>query len=269
MLKNALRVTALAASAAIATSTFLPASTTPAQASSTSGSATTQTAAVADKLLPGQKLKPGQYILSQNGRYTLKMENSGVLRLAQRSVQPDLWTSGTYFPGSVAVMGTDGNLAIIYGRTQIGWIGATASPGAYLRLPNTGNLEVVNSKGKAVWNRHMVIGTLTPSFQIHAVDPGGREVILYSSNRVYTLQLRADGNLVLLKSGKTVLWSSGTKGWVESSARVRSDGVFEITNRDGDIVWSIESYRARNVLQLRDDGKLLLINGRTIVRTLH
>lgn len=269
MVKKTLRAAALAASVATIAAGAAVLATAPASAASASSTSTAQTAAVADRLLPGQKLKPGQYIRSQNAQYTLKMENTGLLRLAKRGVQPDLWTSGTYFPGSVAVLGSDGVLAIIYGRTQIGSIGAKGSTGAYLRLPNTGNLELINANGKAAWNRHMVIQTLTPSFQIHAVDPGGREVIMYSRNRVYTLQMRTDGNLVLLKSGKTVLWSTGTKSGPESQARVRSDGVFETTNRDGDITWSIEVYRAGTVLQLRDDGKLLLIHGRTVVRTLH
>lgn len=166
-------------------------------------------------------------------------------------------------------MGQGGSLEIIYGRTKIWSIGAN-SPGAKLVLPDTGNLAIYNTRGKAVWNRHMVIGTLMPGSKIRGVDTYGRDVTMYSLKRLYTLQMRADGSLVLLRSGTTtVLWSSNTPGWPNSTAWVRPDGRFGVLNQNGEETYVYDTRRPGTVLQLRDDGHLLLIYGRTTVKVLH
>jgi len=268
MLKTKLRAAvALAATAAtIATGAALLAAA-PANAATTGTAASTQAAAISDTLLPGQKLLPGQYIRSKSGVYGLAMTKYGTLGVSQRGVGSLLW-SASFRPGVVAVMGTGGTLNIIYGRTQIASIGAK-SAGAKLVLPNTGNLEIVNTRGKAIWNRHMIIDILTPGFKILPVDAFGGGVTLYSPNHLYTLVMRTDGDLVLLQNGKTILWRTGTAGHPGSSAWIQSDGAFETINRDGDSVWRWESRRPGTVVQLRDDGRLQLVNGRTVVKILH
>ena len=233
-----------------------------------SAQAEAKTVAVSDTLLPGQKLMAGQYIRSKSGVFTLIMDTRGEAKLFQRGVSWRLWTSGTRRAGSVLVMGTDGTLQMIYGRTKF-WSMSIKSAGAKLVLPDTGNLAIYNTRGKANWNRHMVVGTLMPQSNLHAPDPAGREVIMYSVNRVYTLKFTTTGNLRLLKNGTTVLWSTGDKGAPESRAWVGPSGTFYAVNKDGDITWWYESHSAGNVLQLRDDGHLLLVNGRTVVKTFH
>jgi hypothetical protein len=100
-------------------------------------------------------------------------------------------------------------------------------------LGSDDDLAIYNTRGKAVWNRHMVIGTLMPGSQIRGVDTAGRDVTMYSVNRVYTVQMRADGNLVLLRNGKTVLWSSNTTSWPNSSAWISPAGRFAVRNQNG------------------------------------
>ncbi|WP_329004102.1 hypothetical protein OHA18_11950 [Kribbella sp. NBC_00709] len=221
---------------------------------------------MSDTLLPGQKLLAGQYIRSRSGVFTLIMDTRGEAKLFQRGVSWRLWSSGVGRAGSVLVMGTDGTLQMIYGRTKI-WSMSIKSAGAKLVLPDTGNLAIYNTRGKANWNRHMVVGTLMPQSQIHAPDPAGREVIMYSVNRVYTLKFLTTGNLVLLKNGTTVLWSTGKKGAPESYGSVGPEGTFYTFNNFGDITWMYDTRRAGSVVQLRDDGHLVMVNGRTVVKT--
>jgi hypothetical protein len=222
--------------------------------------------AVSDTLLPGQKLMAGQYIRSKSGVFTLIMDTRGEAKLYQRGVSWRLWSTGNGRAGSVLVMGTDGTLQMIYGRTKI-WSMSIKSAGAKLVLPDTGNLAIYNTRGKANWNRHMVIGTLMPQSQLHAPDPEGREVIMYSVNRIYTLKFLTTGNLVLYKNGTTVLWSTGMKGWPESYGSVAPDGTFYNFNNFGDVTWMYDSGRPGSVLQLTDDGHLRMVNGRTVVKT--
>lgn len=223
-------------------------------------------AAVKDTLLPGQKLLAVQSIKSASGVYTLTMQRNGNVTLLQRGTRDPLWMTNTYRPGAVLVMGTDGVMRVIYGRTTI-WSMGAASPQAKLVLPNTGLLGIYNTRGKAVWNRHMVIGTLMPNALLRAPDSLGRDVTMYSTNHVYTLQLLANGNLAFLKNGRTVLWSTGKTGWPESRASIDSSGRFDTLNRDGDETWGYDSRRAGTVVQIRNDGHFLLISGRTVVKT--
>ncbi|HEY9339251.1 MAG TPA: hypothetical protein VIQ79_32730 [Kribbella sp.] len=231
-----------------------------------SAQAEAKTVAVSDTLLPGQKLMAGQYIRSKSGVFTLIMDTRGEAKLFQRGVSWRLWTSGTRRAGSVLVMGTDGTLQMIYGRTKF-WSMSIKSAGAKLVLPDTGNLAIYNTRGKANWNRHMVIGTLMPESQLHAPDPAGREVIMYSVNRIYTLKFLTTGNLVMYKNGTTVLWSTGHKGAPESYGYVGPNGTFYTFNNFGDITWMYETRRAGSVLQLTDDGHLRMVNGKTVVKT--
>ncbi|WP_410786341.1 hypothetical protein [Kribbella sp. C-35] len=231
-----------------------------------SAPAEAKTVAVSDTLLPGQKLMALQSIKSASGVFTLTMQRNGNVTLLQRGVGQALWMSGTYWPGSVLVMAADGTMRIIYGRTQV-WSMGAASPQAKLVLPNTGLLAIYNTRGKAVWNRHMVIGTLMVGAMLHAPDALGRDVTLYSLDHVYTLRLLTNGNMVFQKNGTTVLWSTGKTGYPESFANIDPNGLFATYNRAGDGTWDFSTRRPGTVVQIRNDGHFLLINGRTIVKT--
>jgi hypothetical protein len=233
-----------------------------------SAPAEAKTVAVSDTLLPGQKLTALQSIKSASGVFTLTMQRSGNVTLLQRGVADPLWTSGTYRPGAVLVMAADGTLRIIYGRTQI-WSMGAASPQAKLVLPNTGLLAIYNTRGKAVWNRHMVIGTLMVGALLRSPDALGRDVTMYSLDHVYTLKLLTNGNLVFQKNGTTVLWSTGKTQYPESSAWINPNGLWSTYNRDGEGTWGFETHKPNTVVQIRNDGSYLLVNGRTVVKRFH
>ncbi|TCC43032.1 hypothetical protein [Kribbella sindirgiensis] len=233
-----------------------------------SAPAEAKTVAVSDTLLPGQKLMAGQYIRSKSGVFTLIMQPRGDAKLYQRGVKAPLWASGTWRPNSVLVMGTDGTLQVIYGRTKV-WSMSIKSVGAKLVLPNDGKLAIYNTRGKANWNRHMVIGTLMPQSKIAAADAYWDEVIMYSVNRVYTLKFQPNGNLVLFRNGTTALWSTGVTKASEAYGWVGPNGDFATVNAFGDLTFFYETRRPGSVLQLRDDGHLVMVNGRTVVKTFH
>jgi hypothetical protein len=225
-----------------------------------------KTVAVSDTLLPGQKLMTLQSIKSQSGVFTLTMQRSGNVTLLQRGVTQPLWISGTYRPGSVLVMAADGTMRIIWGRTQI-WSMGAASPNAKLVLPNTGLLAIYNTRGMAVWNRHMVIGTLMVGAVLRAPDALGRDVTLYSLDHVYSLRVLTSGDMVFRKNGTTVLWRTGKNAGPEAYANIDPNGSFCTFNNANDCVWEFATYRPGTVVQIRNDGHFLLINGRTIVKT--
>jgi len=239
----------------------------PAQAATTVAESTTQATAISNTLLPGQRLLSGQYIRSTDRQWTLVMRASGNLEYV-RTGTGKVWESGTARAGSVMVMEKDGGFSLVHGRTKY-WIGgAKASPNAKLVLPNDGLMAIYNTAGRSVWNFKMVIETMSPGVQIHAPGAWG-PIVLFSRSRVYSLQMRPNGALQLMKNNQTLLWTAPYKPSPESTALLYADGTFAVHNNFNIPYWSIVTNRAGTVLQLRDDGKLLLIHGRTVVKVLY
>ncbi|WBQ04879.1 hypothetical protein [Kribbella sp. CA-293567] len=267
MIKTTLRsvATLAAAVATVATGTAL--TTAPAQAATTSSVSSAATTAISNTLLPGQRLLSGQYIRSTDRQWTLVMRATGNVELV-RTGTGRVWETGTARAGSVLVMEKDGGLSIVHGRTKY-WIGgAKASPNAKLVLPTDGLLTIQNTAGRSVWNYKMIIETMSPGSRIYS--PGGSwgPVVLFSRSRVYSLQMRPTGALQLLQNNKTVLWTAPYKPFVDYWAFLSPAGTFGVEETFGS-PWAIVTKKPGTVLQLRDDGKLLLIHGRTVVKALH
>jgi hypothetical protein len=261
---SAVLAAALAAAAALVV--------TPAQAtttSTTSTNSTTQVTAIADQLLPGQRLLPRQSIRSKDGQWVLVMRVTGRLELVRNSSATPEWSIDTARKGSVLRMETDGTLSIIYGRTKV-WSAGAKSPNAKLLLPSDGLLKIVTPQGGSVWNRHMVIETLWAGSELFEAGPRNIAVSLFSRSKVYTLQMRPNGNLELMKDNKTLLWRAPNPGRIQGSvARLTPDGTFAVYNNMNDPTWTVVTNMPGTVLQLRDDGSLLLIRGRTVAKKLH
>ncbi|GAA0943259.1 hypothetical protein GCM10009554_36430 [Kribbella koreensis] len=241
--------------------------TTPAQAAPTT---TTSTTAIADQLLPGQRLTAGQYIRSKDHQWILVMRATGKLELLRPGTGTYEWAINTERKGSVLRMETDGSLSIIYGRTKVWSGGAKASPKAKLVLPNDGLLKIVTPLGKSVWNRHMIIETMWPGSELWAAGPRNIAVSVFSPSKVYTLQLRPNGDLELMKNNKTLLWRAPDPSKTpDSIARLTPDGTFAVYNNFNLPTWSVGGKKPGTVVQVRDDGSLVLIWGRTLVKKLH
>ncbi|MFF0338543.1 hypothetical protein [Kribbella sp. NPDC004875] len=220
------------------------------------GTASTSTTAVSSVLKSGEYLKPGQYRRSPNGVYTLIMQTDGNAVLYKGRTA--LWASMTNRKSSTLIMQRDGNLVVISGRTPVWASNTGGSTGAYLAVQSDSNLVIYNTRNKAVWYRHMVIGTLGSGRLLHPYD------MLFSPNRVFRLQMQTDGNLVMVKNGKTPVWSTKTV----------SKGAYAVMQQDGNLVvysaakralWSSKTTRRGSVLQMNNDGRLVIVYGRTAI----
>lgn len=231
----------------------------PATASATTSVATgsTQTTAVTDVLRPGQSLKAGQYIRSKNGVYTFVMQADGNAVLIKG--RTPLWSTATNRRGSVLVMQKDGNLVVVYGRTRIWATNTDGSTGAALAVQNDNNLVIYNSRGKAVWYKNMVIGTLGSNRVLKPYQ------LLISRNRIYRLNMQSDGNLVLVKINKTILWNSKTGGRPGAFAVMQADGNLVVYSAKNVALWHSSTARKGSVLVMQDDGNAVIVYGRTPV----
>jgi hypothetical protein len=104
-----------------------------------------------DRLGPGQELRSGMRLTSQNGAYYLTLQNDGNLVLYKNG-GGSLWDSATVGSGAQrALMQSDGNF-VLYAGTRPAWnSGSQGHPGAYVVVQNDGNL-VVYQAGRALWN---------------------------------------------------------------------------------------------------------------------
>jgi hypothetical protein len=95
-----------------------------------------------DTLNPGETLKRGEYLTSDNQRYSLVLESDGnlVLYAGRRA----LWRSTTQDQGvQRCTMQLDGNLVLYSRNGQSVWsTGTDGRPGSFLVLQNDGNLVI-------------------------------------------------------------------------------------------------------------------------------
>jgi hypothetical protein len=103
-----------------------------------------------DTLNPGQILKRGEFLTSENQQYTLILQRDGNLVLYDGKKRP-MWTSNTTGQRvQGCVMQGDGNLVLFLRTDQPVWSTNTAGkPGSFLVLQNDGNLVIYQPQ--AIW----------------------------------------------------------------------------------------------------------------------
>jgi hypothetical protein len=248
----------LVAGVAAGATLLVPSAAQASGTSTTGAAAQTQATALNNFLLSGQILKPGQFRRSANNVYTLRMQTDGNAVLWKGRTA--IWGTMTNRKASSLVMQRDGNLVVISGRTVV-WASNTAgSTGAKLAVQDDSNVVLYNIRNKAVWTRAMVIGTLGPNRALKAGQA------LFSTNRIYRVIMQSDGNLVLVKNGKTALWHTTTGKNPGAWAIMQSDGNLIVYSSANKPLWSSKTaIRTGSVLQMLNTGNAVIVHGRTTV----
>lgn len=109
--------------------------------------------AIGPMLSAPASLKPGQRLLSQDGRFEVAMRTDGNLVLSRTSDRRALWASGTQGKGaSLATMQEDGNLVLYKPDGAPVWASNTWKQGAVRAvMQDDGNFVMYKSDGKPVW----------------------------------------------------------------------------------------------------------------------
>ena len=106
---------------------------------------------VSDRLTAGQRLRVGDEIVSQNGRYSLTMRDDGNLVIYDRLTEIPLWASATAGTRFYATFSKRGSLAVInFGGTSKWSSGSTKATRAV--ISNTGFVALYTSKGAKLWS---------------------------------------------------------------------------------------------------------------------
>ena len=195
--------------------------------------------ATGDKMLPGQVLNPGNFIVSADGHYKFIYQTDGNLVLYQGSAA--LWASGTNGKGvGVCIMQTDGNLVIYTSGPHAIWAsGTNGSLNSHFIIQNDGNGVIYRPDGHAVWATNTWLPT-GPTAQGDTMQPGqvlnpGQHIT--SADGRYTFIYQTDGNLVLYQ-GSAALWASGTNGKGVGVSIMQTDGNLVIYTRGGHALWA-------------------------------
>lgn len=104
----------------------------------------------ASTLAPGQILQRGQFLQSNNARYTLNMQSDGSLVMYRNdgAIRYSMAKNGSY-----AIMQSDGNF-VEYSNTNTAlWnTGTWGNSGSWLNVQDDGNLVVYRSNSTPIWN---------------------------------------------------------------------------------------------------------------------
>ncbi len=178
-----------------------------------------------------------------------------------------LWHTGK--AAAWTTMTTTGNLVSYNAYGQRVWSSGTSAAGATLRVTNQGNLQILDpATSKAIWtsNKAQKTAPVQNAKGRATMNTGsalyraGRTLV--SKNGNYSLALRANGNLTVTKKGTGVVWSTGVKNadWLT----VTSTGNLALVNSNGTTVWTSKTAgKGANRVRLQSTGKLELVKTST------
>lgn len=198
---------------------------------------------------------PGQ-LKSEDGRYTLDMQEDGNLVVYNAQGRAE-WSSDTVGRGAVeCVMQSDGNLVLKDRNGRSVWSTLTeGAKNARLMIQNDGNLVIYNGRGFVVWAKGRVRDSLSRDEKL-VVDE-----FLRSQNRKYTLILQGDGNLVVRDERGKGTWSSNTVGSGAAECVMQGDGNLVLKDRSGKSVWSTRTEGHDNArLLMQDNGQAVIFS---------
>jgi hypothetical protein len=209
-------------------------------------------ASIASTLLPGQTMRGGQFLKSENGDFRLQMKTDGNLAVFQKGAGKIWWTA-TYGADRRVVMQSDGNL-VVYGGDAAVWSTTTNGfPSSFLKLEDNGMVCVYKGQ-RLLWNGRK--GVFYDKLRIGQTLRHGAQ--LRSQNHQYRAVMQADGNFVIYDASGAATWATASEGADEVLVMERKSDL--VIYRGGTTpVWhtSTHGFRAAH-LRLRNGGSLVV-----------
>jgi peptidoglycan/xylan/chitin deacetylase (PgdA/CDA1 family) len=208
---------------------------------------------LATVLRPGQSLSPGSSLDTPDGQYRLTMQRSDGNLVMYDASGRALWSSRTEgHPGASALMEKGGDFVISSKGHEI-WSSRTEGhPGAWLAVQADANVVVYSAKGP-LWASGSVDSDLTPGEYLN------NSWYLESPNRLCTLNLQRDNNLVLYATNGLPLWYAGTRDATSATVVMQRDGNLVEYSASGKTLWAsgTEGYSGAS-LSVTDYGEVVI-----------
>ena len=215
-------------------------------------------------LLQGQRLYGGEYILSNDGRFVLAMQDDGNLVVYHKNGH--YWDSNTHGnPGAFAQLQYDGNFVIYNSSNKPLWNTETRDI-SRLVIQDDGNLVGYSDNGASWWTG-VIKNNNTTSIESNKLVPGqrlsGGKYIRSSDSRYFAL-MQHDGNFVVYAPGYKILWSSKSAGNNGAFAQLQGDGNFVVYSSNKKPLWHTKTNgKSVSRLLLQSDGNLVLYSSQS------
>ena len=233
------------------------------------------TACSTDRLNPGQLLRPGEWIRSPNGVYTLYYQPADGHLVLYRNNRDTPWTafwgSGTAgHEAGVCALNLDGTFVVYDREGRVGFSTRTAAGGVTrLQLQDDGNLVLYAGAEQAVWASNTARPPVPPYGPTATGARMLRGEIIYPGRRlatgdwIYSLEISRTLGLVLYRLtgiDKRALWSlPELRDQLADQLMLRPDGNLVVYRSDGAVLWTSNTAGQGGVrLVLHASGNLAL-----------
>lgn len=228
-----------------------------------------------DWILPNnQKFQAGDFLLSQDGRFKLTMNEDSQLVLLDNGAH--IWTADKQQPFSLALKRPNekgpaffyiSNSGFLYDpRRESMWVAEASHSKDKSRWSNThmalqpdGNLVIQDMR--RVWPKTNY--PFQPSLLAPIPIPEAELLRVghqYSTGDHYLI-LQADGNLAIYTAANELTWQSGTVVEGGTKASFQSDGRFVIANHADVVLWQTDTAGKVDAWPyIQPDGQLMLMN---------
>lgn len=187
-------------------------------------------AATASTLASGATLRPGQKLVSPNGKFQAKMQTNGNFVLSRLADAHKLASTATHVAGSRLVMQANGNLVLRSPDDANLWSRTQGTAGAVLTLRNDGNLTVVQRDGDLAWSSPFAVPVSTgSSTEVVTVVSGSATA---TTAKLTAWKLTAGGWSIAYGPVKAYVGAKGIGTAKEGSTRTPA-GTFTLTEAFG------------------------------------
>lgn len=227
-------------------------------------------------LRAGERLAPGQWIRSNDGRDRLEYREDGDLALVRNEADGTtrtLWSTGTAGrPAWRVLLGHDGVLDVAaepivtaWSSTMHGGQRSASFDGCALTLED-GQLVIRAADGKVSWSTNLRLITRPVRNRGARLSSPGRLAVderLVSQNGLFSLGFTSDCALALSDASGAVSWRVETRGDLPF-ATLGTDGELCVCSADDVVAWTSRDHGGTMVqngspaLILRDDGALVI-----------
>lgn len=230
----------------------------------------------ASMLPPVTSLRPGQFLMSPNGRYKLILQDDGNFVLYDLAENRAVWdVNSTNVYGDYLHLGKRAIAEVFTGSTlyvnnrpkSVQWyavLTAEVREGfekrLHLSVQDDGNMVLLDIQALWAYNTKL---PLTPSVgDANVIGPG---TILEVQKKYYAgdycLVFQQDGNLVVYR-GDVAVWNSATDGSGAVQAVMQTDGNFVLYDASGRAVWNTGTGgNAGAFAQIQSNGNFVICRG--------
>ncbi|MDT8716167.1 C40 family peptidase [Clostridium sp. 19966] len=224
---------------------------------------------IGNSLKSGQTIWTTQYLMSENEKYRLIIQDDGNLVIYDNNNKP-IWAAYSFgssdFTDNRLSLQSDGNLVVYGDKWNSLWYTKTDhtnNNSLLLRLDDDGDLRLF-ADSKLIWDSNRgKVGSIGSELNMGQVM--WTTQYLVSDDGKYTLNLQGDGNLVIYDQKHNAVWASyrlNNTGFTDNRLSIQNDGNLVVYGNDWNCLWNSSTNQGgghKFSLKLGDNGCLYIV----------